>query len=425
MDSVSNETPSDVISLGPLMSPTAIDTTLYLQARRIIQMTNQFVDDISVRYFQGIHRYLPIISRKRFHDYLIHVGAFPPASFSVLLLSICLVTYHPEILPKNPQRISRESLYITIKLVFTQIQAVFPPTVHLIQAGVLLALYEYAHGKPDDAFLSISGCARMGYATGLHHERPTHLHHYTKEEEMVNTWTGIIVLERLFFCELSARDQPFATNMSTHPQLTASEGDNKNDNMSRFQASKASIEMQGLGYSAQAAWLLDRVLKATKGPNMNTQFDQLDELGSSLQVLLGLLLEQCQDVWGVFCGATAIAIRALFILHWHILSQPAQPFSSELEEWRQKSYDTLDTVSNMVIDINNTHEDIAPHLIDQMPPSCVYITRAALKHIHDSACWKSKSWLWETEKQLNASLDQFSRRWGFETAAIKSATYRI
>ncbi|KAE8137695.1 hypothetical protein BDV38DRAFT_82885 [Aspergillus pseudotamarii] len=129
----------------------------------------------------------PYDPAQRFHDYLIHVGTSPPASFSVLLLSICLVTYHPEILPHNPQRISHGSFYITVMLPFTQVQAAFPPAVHLIQAGVFLVLYEYARGKPDDAFLSISGCARMGYAARLYQERPTYLHHYTEEEEMVNT----------------------------------------------------------------------------------------------------------------------------------------------------------------------------------------------------------------------------------------------
>ncbi|KAE8308030.1 hypothetical protein BDV41DRAFT_552612 [Aspergillus transmontanensis] len=53
----------------------------------------------------------------------------------------------------------------------------------------------------------------------------------------------------------------------------------------------------------------------------------------------------------------------------------------------------------MVTAINNTHEKIAPHLIDLLSPSCVYITRAALKHIHDNAGWKNKSWLWETDRQ--------------------------
>ncbi|KAE8365406.1 hypothetical protein BDV27DRAFT_156897 [Aspergillus caelatus] len=180
-------------------------------------MTNHIVDGISVSYFQGIYRCLPIISRKRFHDYLIHVGTSPPASFSVLLPNICLVMCHPEILPQTPQHISRVSLYITVKLLFTQ---------------------------------------------------------------------------AVFFCELSTRDQPFTTDIFGHFQLTISEDIDQDDSMSRFQAAVESIEMKGLGYSAQAAWLLDQVLKATKHPNASTQLNQLDELGPLLQALLGSLLEQ-------------------------------------------------------------------------------------------------------------------------------------
>jgi hypothetical protein len=74
IDPISDLMPSEMFSLGALMDLTGIDTTLYLQACRIIQKTNQFVDDISVRYFQGIYGLVPIISRKCFHDYLIHVG---------------------------------------------------------------------------------------------------------------------------------------------------------------------------------------------------------------------------------------------------------------------------------------------------------------------------------------------------------------
>ncbi|KAF7588897.1 hypothetical protein BBP40_005047 [Aspergillus hancockii] len=165
------------------MAPTAIDTTLCLQARRIIQMTNQFVDDISVRYFQGLHRCIPIISRERFHDCLIHVGASPPASFSVLLLSICFVTYQPEILPQSPRPISCQSLYFTVRMLFIQIQAFFRSLVHLFQVGVLFALYENALGKPDGVFLYITSCARMGYAARLHNERPTACRSFEEEEE--------------------------------------------------------------------------------------------------------------------------------------------------------------------------------------------------------------------------------------------------
>lgn len=195
MDSVSSSSPSEVVSLGPLMDPTAIDMTLYLQARRVIQTTGQFVDDISVRYFQGIHRHLPIISRKHFHDQLIHIGASPPPGFSILLLSICLLTYHPRLLPQTPPPVGREPLYLSVKSLFAQVQAFFPPSVDFIQAGVLLALYEYANGRPDDAFLSITGCARMGYASGLHRGRPT-VFPASDDDEAVNTWWGIVICER-------------------------------------------------------------------------------------------------------------------------------------------------------------------------------------------------------------------------------------
>lgn len=60
-----------------------------------------------------------------------------------------------------------------------------PSTVQLIQAGALLALYDYAHGKPDDAFLSVNGCARMGYVAGLYYEWLIYLHNYTKEDETI------------------------------------------------------------------------------------------------------------------------------------------------------------------------------------------------------------------------------------------------
>lgn len=184
-----------VASLEPLVDPTAVDMSLYLQARRVIQATGQFVDGISGSYFQGIHRHLPIISRKRFHDQLFHIGAFPPPGFSILLLTICLLTYHPKSLPQTTPPVGRESLYLSVKLLFAQVQTLAPLSVDFIQAGILLALYEYANGRPDDAFLSITACARMGYASCLHRERLTAFS-ASDDEEAANTWWGIVICER-------------------------------------------------------------------------------------------------------------------------------------------------------------------------------------------------------------------------------------
>ena len=138
---------------------------MYLQVHGIIRSTGQFVDDISARYFQGFHSHLPIISRTRFYNNLITLGAAPAADFSVLLLTICLITHAPALGYQSRHGASRsveqQSLYFTARSLFAQVQVSCSPSVPLIQAGLLLAVYEYTHGRPDDAFVSIAGSARM------------------------------------------------------------------------------------------------------------------------------------------------------------------------------------------------------------------------------------------------------------------------
>ncbi|KAB8075810.1 hypothetical protein BDV29DRAFT_200685 [Aspergillus leporis] len=206
IDPISDLMPSEMFSLGALMDLTGIDTTLYLQACRIIQKTNQFVDDISVRYFQGIYGLVPIISRK--------------PSFSALLLSICLVTYYPDILPQRPQPVCRQSLYFA------------------------------------------------------KNERPKASQSIGEEEEATNTWWGIVILERLFFCDLSTPDQPFATEIPSYTELGTI-----------------------LEYAARAAWLLDQIIENTKISDLDTLLIKFDELDGSLQSFLGILMEECHGVW--------------------------------------------------------------------------------------------------------------------------------
>lgn len=172
---------------------------MYLQTLQIIRTTGQFVDDITARYFRGIHSFIPIISRPRFHDQLVKYGAPPPVSFSILLLSMCLITYHPELVQRVPEPIDMATLYVTTKTLFAQVQASFTPTLHLIQASTIIAAYEYATGKFDDAFTTIGLCARIGYASRLHLTSPESGMDRSAQlqaEEEGNTWWGIVACER-------------------------------------------------------------------------------------------------------------------------------------------------------------------------------------------------------------------------------------
>jgi hypothetical protein len=184
---------------------------VYLEVHGIIRATGQFVDDITARYFQGFHRHLPLISRTRFYNNLITLGAVLAADFSVLLLTICLITHAPalgyQLGHGATQSAERQSLYLTARSLYAQVQVSCSPSVPLIQAGLLLAVYEYTHGRPDDAFVTIAGSARMAYnarihAHDSHQTQMTHTTGHTgndlllQAEEAANTWWGIVICER-------------------------------------------------------------------------------------------------------------------------------------------------------------------------------------------------------------------------------------
>lgn len=170
------------------------------------------MDDISARYFQGFHGHLPVISRTRFYNNLTTLGAAPAADLSVLLLTICLITHAPALGYQSGHRatqfVEQQSLYLSARSLFAQVQVSCSPSVSLIQASLLLAVYEYTHGRPDDAFMTIAGSARMAYAANIHsrdrHQtQMTHTADYNADndlllqaEEAANTWWGIVICER-------------------------------------------------------------------------------------------------------------------------------------------------------------------------------------------------------------------------------------
>lgn len=190
---------SNTLSEVLLSHPTNAESTLYLRVLSVIRTTGQPIDDIIMRYFRGIHSFIPMLSRSRVKRYLLDHGAPPPAGFSILLLSMCLITYHPDLVTPSTDLLDRETLYVTTKTLFGLIQASFPPSLHLIQAAIIMATDEYANDRIHDAFTSIGLVARMGYAAHINNARPVSDmgdEEYLEAEEKANTWWSILVCER-------------------------------------------------------------------------------------------------------------------------------------------------------------------------------------------------------------------------------------
>ncbi|KAI9708023.1 MAG: hypothetical protein M1820_004227 [Bogoriella megaspora] len=400
------------------------------EVHSIIRATGQFVEDIIARYFHDLSRHLPIISRTRFYNNLISLGAAPADDFSVLLLAICLITrtpalgYRPE--DDSPRPAEQQSLYLNAKSLFAQIQVSCPPSITLVQAGLLLAVYEYTHSRPDDAFVTIAGVARLAYAAGIHTRqipmtgaasRNIDTDSLLRAEEAANTWWGIIICER----EVEVQSQPLLTTfpdsdarLPIEPRLL-DRLDIESDALPNIALScLTSPQLGGFSRFAQATSLLDQVFKAFSIPDTDSRLLLLDRLDTSLHSFLSLVMPQCPGQEGAFCASINTAIRALFILHSQILSlrpQTVRALFRPIDDWHKRASEALDTITKMVVDIGETLvADMST--VDGMPPMWPYVVRAALKHLSSSSGRENNGWMETAEEILKTSLSKYLRRWG-------------
>ncbi|KAL3479657.1 hypothetical protein BJX99DRAFT_66935 [Aspergillus californicus] len=420
------------------LPPTA-EATLCIQAHRLLVMTmGMYLDGISVRYFQTIHFFIPIVSRRRFHAHLISFGVTPKADFALVLLCMGLLTYtadSPENTePKGRLSVDAMTFYVTTKSLLAQAQALCAPTVHLIQAGVLLAVYEYAHGHLEQAFVSIGSCARMAYSARLHNPSspsatatPLPQTDWVSREEETITWWGILICERTILCELAVVDQPLGSVMPARDsQLPIEVSTLDQGNWTAPPSSSVTIEclsyptVGAFGRTAQAAWLLDGVLQGLSMRDPDRKRAHLHETDRTLQSFLAIMMQQCGGNPGVYCVAIALSIRGLFLLHWHLLDQRLTDCSED--QSAPNSHAALDTITKIVIDIAGIHEHVPFSEIDGLPPSCVYIMRAALKHIHHSPSILLDEELQRATLRLRNSLQHFELRWGASTDVSGSAS---
>ncbi|KAI9684150.1 MAG: hypothetical protein M1829_003420 [Trizodia sp. TS-e1964] len=164
-------------------------------------------------YFTTIHSWLPIISKKRLPRHLQNPLADPGADLALLFLCMKLLaepsSEHPES-PKTP-------LYHMAKRFYFLVELHGINSLQLIQAAILLALYEVGNAIYPAAYLSVGHCVQLGYALGLHDRKSVQMLKkagtWTETEERRRVWWAIIVLDR---CVVS-RHQSAITSPSPSP----------------------------------------------------------------------------------------------------------------------------------------------------------------------------------------------------------------
>ncbi|KAL3441782.1 hypothetical protein BJX65DRAFT_313513 [Aspergillus insuetus] len=286
-------------------------------------------------YFGNIHPWLPIIHEQTFRARAFHLGSAPEADIALIFLSMLLV------LETQRSEIGKEShLYNLCRYLFSFLQMSRSPSLELVQAGLLLAVYELGSGRSQAASLTIGTCARVGYVLRLnvdHTQLPEGHMSWVRSEEQRRVWLGVYMLDRLIH---QVEYNPSAPHAVEEPPLTYRlpiddrEWDRPLESPTRgfFQPSFSTPIHIPLCYFAreiQAVRILGQVQVLSR---MQREYgdaemlsERVDGIDGVLMQFMQRLFEQTPGSWEVLCGANATALMSALLLHKTRLTLETQP----------------------------------------------------------------------------------------------------
>ncbi|TVY82496.1 hypothetical protein LSUE1_G001586 [Lachnellula suecica] len=149
---------------------------------------------IAAHYFSTVHTWMPIISKLRFNENILNPHANSIRSdYALLILCMDLITSPPVgQTPRSPGYVAAKQLYLGL-----EIQGVV--SIQILQAGVLIALFELGHAIFPSASVSVGACVRYGNELGINWganiagEQPFS---WADAEEQNRVWWAIVILDR-------------------------------------------------------------------------------------------------------------------------------------------------------------------------------------------------------------------------------------
>lgn len=120
---------------------------------------------------------------------------------SLLCLSIILLTTTPPSSPENDSSPSEfKSLYFCIKSLVSLVEGLGVNSLEILQARILVTLFEVTHGFYPAAHISIGSIVRAADALVVYPAAENSLSHYSSDEgkrqDGILTWCGITTLDR-------------------------------------------------------------------------------------------------------------------------------------------------------------------------------------------------------------------------------------
>lgn len=127
----------------------------------------QSVERVVASYFASVNAWLTIIERASFESNIEDMWTTPSAETATLVLCMRLIIRPPT--ASSPAGMG-DSLYLSAKTMLSLVQTKLSLSITLLQAELLVAMYEFAHAMPQQAYMTVGRCFQITKAFGWHYE---------------------------------------------------------------------------------------------------------------------------------------------------------------------------------------------------------------------------------------------------------------
>lgn len=360
-------------------------------------------------YFGTVHTYFPIVSKIRLYQHLASPVHEPGGDIALLFFSMKLATSEVSegIPPQTP-------LYQDVKSFFTYTEAQNGLTIQLIQALLLISLYELGHSIYPASYMSIGHAARLGHAMGLHEKGAPQMlprpNTWTEQEERRRVWWAVIILDR--FINIGHRSKPFATldpSLDIHLPTDDNAWDRGQMLVAAPLALSASQTIRAAPFAriCQASHLLGKVVRHINDKNLpvDWKFDEALQLHRTTRALAGVLPAEVEEDDAAqrptLCTSMSICYSALLTLYdFYSCTEKAVKDGPETQLVMQK--ESIDGISEVSMEVANLARQlrtyveqfgaakVSPLIIDslyQAAANCkchIVLADLPLRHANDS-----------------------------------------
>lgn len=166
---------------------------------------------IASRFFEDIHTWMPIVSKYRFYNHLMNPLLEHRSDLTILLFCMRLISWSAAEHADGDK--PRTRAYLAAKRLLVDAESAGLLTLQLLQAILLVSIYEIGHGIYPAAYITIGTCARYGTALGIDKQKLSDSGNPSltevEQEERRRVWWAIVILDRFeIFTSMTLGSKP-------------------------------------------------------------------------------------------------------------------------------------------------------------------------------------------------------------------------